>query len=75
MNTEYKVTKTHISLDGRRFITYGIAAIDKSSAKIQSKITDVSLDEIFVQHVTNLLNSSKVELCHFAEIVDDELNR
>ncbi len=75
MNIEYHITKTHISLEGQRFSTYGIAAIDKSSAKAQTKIVDVSLDESFVRHVADLLNSAEVELCHFAEVVDDELNR
>lgn len=73
MNIEYHITKTHISLEGQRFSTYGIAAIDKSSAKTQTKIVDVSLDESFVRHVADLLNSAEVELCHFAEVVDDSL--
>ena len=75
MNIEYHITKTNILLDGRRFYTYGIAAVDKTSAKTQIKIIDFSLDEAFVQGVTDVLNSAKVELCHFAEVVDDELNR
>lgn len=75
MNIKYQVTTAHISLDNQRFSTYGIAAIDKSSAKIQCKISDVSLDKAFVQHVADLLNSSEAELCHFTEIVYDELNK
>lgn len=75
MNIEYHITKTHISLEGQRFSTYGIAAIDKSSAKPQTKIVDISLDESSVRHIADLLNSAEVELCHFAEVVDDELNR
>lgn len=75
MNIEYHITKTHISLEGQRFSTHGIAAIDKSSAKTQTKIVDISLDESSVRHIADLLNSAEVELCHFAEVVDDELNR
>lgn len=75
MNIEYHITKTNIILDGRRFSTYGIAAIDKSSARTRSKIIDVSLDKAFVCHVADLLNSAEVELCHFSEVVNDQLNR
>ena len=75
MNIEYQLTKTHIYLDNQRFLTYGIAAINKSTAEIQRRIPDVSLDKAFVEHVTDLLNSAEVELCHFDEVVEDELNR
>ncbi len=75
MNIEYQLTQTHIYLENQKFRTYGIAAIDKSTAKVQCKISDVSLDKAFVQHVTDLLNSSEAELCHFTEIVYDELNK
>ena len=75
MNIDYQLTKTHIYLDNQRFLTYGIAAINKSTAEIQRKIPDVSLDKAFVEHVVDLLNSSEAELCHFTEIVYDELNK
>ena len=77
MNIEYQLTKTYIYLylENQQFCTYGIDAINRSTAKIQSQISDVSLDKSFVQQVIDLLNSAEVELCHFAEVVEDELNK
>lgn len=75
MNIEYQLTKTYIYLENQQFYTYGIDAINRSTAKIQSQISDVSLDKSFVQQVIDLLNSAEVELCHFAEVVEDELNK
>lgn len=75
MDIEYLIKKSCISLDGNKFNTYGITAIERRSAKIQSEIADVSLDKRYVIKLVGFLNSSKVELCHFREVVSDELNR
>lgn len=56
MNIEYQLTKTYIYLENQQFCTYGIDAINRSTAKIQSQISDVSLDKSFVQQVIDLLN-------------------
>ncbi len=74
MNIEYFITENSISLDGCRFKTYGISAVDKLSKK-KSEFDDVSLDKAFVADLVSLLNSTEVELCHFNDVVIDELNK
>lgn len=75
MNIEYFITEKSINLDGCRFSTYGISAVDKMSREEKSEFVDVSLDKAFVVDLVNLLNSAEVELCHFNDVVIDELNK
>lgn len=75
MNIEYFITENSISLDGCRFNTYGISAVDKMSREEKSEFVDVSLDKAFVVDLVNLLNSAEVDLCHFNDVVIDELNK
>lgn len=75
MDTEYLLKKSCISLEGQAFTTYGIAAVELRSRKTQFEITDVSLDKAFVSNLVKILNSSKIEICHFSEVITDELNK
>lgn len=75
MNIEYFITENSISLDGCRFNAYGISAVDKLSREEKSEFDDVSLDKAFVVDLVDLLNSAEVELCHFNDVVTDELNK
>lgn len=75
MNIKYLITESSISFDNQNFTTYGIAAVEKSSEKICSELSDVSLNKAFVLHLVGSLNSEKIELCHFKDVVTDELNR
>ncbi len=75
MNIKYFITENSISLDGCRFKTYGISAVDKLSKKKESEFDDVSFDKAFVADLVSLLNSTEVELCHFNDVVIDELNK
>ena len=45
------------------------------SGEEKSEFVDVSLDKAFVVDLVNLLNSAEVELCHFNDVVIDELNK
>lgn len=75
MDIEYHIMKSNITIEGCLFNTYGITAVEKSSAKIKSAITDVSLDKMFVLNIVEILNSAEVELCQFGDVVTDELNK
>lgn len=75
MNTKYLIKESCILIDGKKFKTYGIDAVEGCSAKIQSELVDVSLDKDFVVNLVELLNSAKIELCHFQDVVSDELNK
>lgn len=75
MNIEYFITENSIYLDGCQFKTYGISAVDKLSKKKESDFDDVSLDKAFVTDLVSLLNSTEIELCHFNDVVIDELNK
>ncbi len=75
MDIEYLLKKSCISLEGQAFPTYGIAAVELRSRETQFEITDVSLDKAFVSNLVKILNSSKIEICHFSEVITDELNK
>lgn len=75
MDIEYCIKKSCILLDGTKYDTYGIVAIERHSETVKSEFDDVSLDKHYVVELAKLLNSSKVELCHFKEVITDELNR
>lgn len=55
--------------------TYGIAAKSRCSDEILSEFPDVSTNRNFVIRLIEILNSNAVELCHFYDVVTDELNR
>lgn len=75
MDVEYCITESTIYFDNCKFNTYGISAVIKTSTKISSEFSDVSLDKAFVERLTNILNLSEIEECQFREVIIDELNR
>ena len=75
MSTKYLIKESCILIDGNKFKTYGIDAVECCSSKLQSEFDDVSLDKDFVINLVELLNSAGIELCHFKEVVLDELNK
>lgn len=75
MNIEYHIKERKVIIDGRLFDTYGISAVDDDTEKIKSDFPDVSLNQTLVIRLVKLLNSEKVELCHFNDVVLDELNK
>ncbi len=75
MKIEYKLTNDILLLDNDFLPTYGIQASDTESGDVLSCFNDVSVNRDFVQHIVDLLNLCKVELCHFYDVVTDEINR
>ncbi|MBR3835860.1 MAG: hypothetical protein IKJ69_03620 [Clostridia bacterium] len=75
MTIEYKLTNDILLLDDGFIPTYGIQASDTESGDILSCFNDVSVNKDFTQQIVDLLNLCKVDLCHFYDVVVDELNR
>lgn len=76
MKTVYSIKKSAVVLDDGNFLlTYGIDAIDRESGNLISDFRDVSVNKHFTENIVSLLNSCEVEVCHFHEVVIDELNR
>ena len=76
MKALYSITKGALVLDNGNFIlTYGIEATDKENGSPLSKFSDVSVNRSTAERIVSLLNSCEIELCHFHDVVIDELNR
>ena len=76
MKTIYSIKKSALVLDDGNFIlTYGIEASDENSGNIISDFKDVSVNKKLTEHKVSILNSCEVEVCHFHDVVIDELNR
>ena len=76
MKAVYSITKNAVILDDGNFIlTYGIKATDEESGTPLSEFKDVSVSKKLTQRIVSLLNSCEVELCHFHDVIIDELNR
>ncbi len=76
MKTIYSIKKSALVLDDGNFIlTYGIEALDENSGNIISDFKDVSINKKLTEHIVSILNSCEVEVCHFHDVVIDELNR
>lgn len=76
MKTIYSIKKSALVLDDGNFIlTYGIEASDENSGNIISDFKDVSVNKKLTEHIVSILNSCEVEICHFHDVVIDELNR
>ncbi|MEE1064949.1 MAG: DUF6514 family protein [Acutalibacteraceae bacterium] len=76
MKTIYSIKKSALVLDDGNFIlTYGIEASDENSGNIISDFKDVSVNKKLTEHIVSILNSCEVEVCHFHDVVIDELNR
>lgn len=69
----YFIIEENMRIDNQNYITYGISA--KESQKTLGEFHDVSLDKSFVEHIAEMLNSCEIELCHFRDVIIDELNR
>lgn len=76
MDIEYSSTECNIKIENNsQFVTYGIVAVNKMTEEKLAEFPDVSLSKDFVVSLTGLLNSCGVELCHFFDVVTDEINR
>ncbi len=76
MRAVYSISKDALLLeDGNFILTYGITATDGNSGETLDEFRDVSVNKGFTQKIIDTLNDCKVELCHFREIIIDELNR
>lgn len=76
MKTIYSIKKSALVLDDGNFIlTYGIEASDENTGNIISDFKDVSVNKKLTEHIVSILNSCEVEVCHFHDVVIDELNR
>lgn len=76
MSIEYTLTNDVLLLeDGNYILTYGIQARDRHNGEVLSSFNDVSVNKSFTQNVIDLLNTCKVELCHFHDVVVDEIGR
>lgn len=76
MSIEYTLTKDVLLLeDGNYILTYGIQAKDENNGEVLSSFNDVSVNKSFTQNVIDLLNMCKVELCHFHDVVVDEIGK
>lgn len=76
MKVLYSITKGALVLDDGNFIlTYGIEATDSENSSPLSQFTDVSVSRSTTERIVSVLNSCEVELCHFHNVVIDELNR
>lgn len=76
MKALYSITKGALVLDDGKFIlTYGIEATDTENGSPLSTFADVSVSKSTAERIVSLLNSCEVEICHFRDVVIDELNR
>lgn len=76
MKTVYSISKSALTLDDGSFIlTYGIDAKDDESGERISSFNDVSVSRNVTERIISVLNSCEVELCHFHDVIIDELNR
>ena len=76
MKVTYSMINDALLLDDGNFIlTYGIQATDTESGEKLSLFNDVSVSKSFTQRVIDILNTCEVEICHFHDVVTDELNR
>lgn len=69
----YSIFEEKTKIDNVSYNTYGIRAT-KNEEPID-EFHDVSLDKRFAENIVEKLNSCKIELCHFHDVVIDELNR
>ncbi len=76
MKAVYSMTKSALVLeDGSFILTYGIEATDDESGIPLSEFKDVSVNKKLTERIVSLLNSCEVEICHFHDVIIDELNR
>lgn len=69
---KYTVMAEKANIAGKACTTYGIRGENGHST---ADFHDVSVEQSFVERIADRLNSNSVELCHFRDVVIDELNR
>ena len=75
MKAVYSISKGALTLDEGSFIlTYGIDATDKESGEKISSFDDVSVNKSVTERIISILNSCEVEICHFKDVITDEIN-
>lgn len=76
MKAVYSMIKNVIFLeDGNCILTYGIEARNGTGGELLDKFDDVSVSSAFTENVIDILNTCKIELCHFRDVIIDELNK
>lgn len=76
MKVDYTMTKNVLFLEsGDCILTYGIEARNSTDGTLLDIFEDVSVNSAFTENIINILNTCKIELCHFRDIIIDELNR
>lgn len=75
MDIQYFVIKGKIYTENQELTTYGISAVDRKTALTKSEFDDISFNIDLVCRLADLMNLEKIELCHFYDVVLDELNR
>ena len=69
----YRVIQTEVAdEDGILYPTYGIEAIDQNG-NILRQIPDISLNESAVTALAHKMNTHRLALCHFLDVVEDFL--
>ena len=70
----YRVIQTTVTdEDGIPYPTYGIEAIDQNGTVLQS-IPDISLDLAAVTTLAQKMNTHRLALVHFLDVVEDFLD-
>ena len=76
MKVDYSMIKNALILeDGNCIITYGIEARDGTDGELLDTFEDVSVNASFTKNIIDILNTCKIEICHFRDVIIDELNK
>ncbi|MBP9989321.1 MAG: hypothetical protein KBT46_07465 [Ruminococcus sp.] len=76
MKIEYSIAENILKTEDLPLMkTYGIVAKDSTSGSVLDEFADVSIQQVFTENIINILNKNEVELCHFRDVIEDELNR
>lgn len=60
------------SNDVGEYVSFGIVAKDKYNRDIM-RVSDISVDEAFVNELCRIFNANQLSLIHFSEVIDDVL--
>lgn len=76
MIVDYSMIKNALILeDGNCIITYGIEARNSTDGELLDIFEDVSVNSSFTENIIDILNTCKIEICHFRDVIIDELNK
>lgn len=70
---KYRLISETVEIDRRSYDTYGISACSDNDGTVVTVYHDVSLDRQAVCRIIDILNDCEVELCHFEDVVNDEM--